>query len=261
MSVVLSAVDDRGVATVTLNRPQVHNAYDGAVIDGLLDAMERLAADPRVRLVLLRGNGRHFQAGADLAWLRQVAGMTPEGNRDFSVRTTRAMRGLQLFPHPTIALVHGACFGGGVGLAASCDVVIASEEARFALTEVKFGVVAAPIIPQLVKSMGLPQLRRWGLTGEVFGARRAEAMGLVHEVCPTGGLDAAAAPIVDAILRAGPEAVAATKRLTLEMAGQMIPDDQVEQLVDVAARHRASAEAAEGLASFLEKRNPAWYGG
>ncbi|WP_374448231.1 enoyl-CoA hydratase-related protein [Stella sp.] len=259
MSVVLSAIDDRGIATVTLNRPQVHNAYDGAVVDGLLDGLERLAADARVRVLLLRGNGRHFQAGADLAWLRQVAGMTPEGNRDFSVRTTRAMRALQLFPRPTIALVHGACFGGGVGLAASCDVVIASEEARFALTEVKFGVVAAPIIPQLLKAMGLPQLRRWGLTGEAFDARRAERMGLVHEVCPTGGLDAAAAPIVDAILRAGPEAVAATKRLTLEVAGQTIPDALVEQLVDVAARHRASPEAAEGLASFLEKRNPAWY--
>jgi methylglutaconyl-CoA hydratase len=261
MSVVLSAVDDRGIATVTLNRPQVHNAYDGAVIDGLLDGLERLEADPRVRVLLLRGNGRHFQAGADLAWLRQVAGMTPEGNRDFSVRTTRAMRALHLFPHPTIALVHGACFGGGVGLAASCDVVIASQEARFALTEVKFGVVAAPIIPQLLKAIGLPQLRRWGITGEAFDAARAERMGLVHEVCPTGGLDAAAAPIVDAILRAGPEAVAATKRLTLETAAQMIPDDLVERLVDVAARHRASPEAAEGLASFLEKRNPAWYAG
>jgi len=261
MSVVLSAVDDRGIATVTLNRPQVHNAYDGAVIDGLLDGLERLEADPRVRVLLLRGNGRHFQAGADLAWLRQVAGMTPEGNRDFSVRTTRAMRALHLFPHPTIALVHGACFGGGVGLAASCDVVIASQETRFALTEVKFGVVAAPIIPQLLKAIGLPQLRRWGITGEAFDAARAERMGLVHEVCPTGGLDAAAAPIVDAILRAGPEAAAATKRLTLETAAQMIPDDLVERLVDVAARHRASPEAAEGLASFLEKRNPAWYAG
>ena len=261
MSVVLSAVDDRGIATVTLNRPQVHNAYDGAVIDGLLDGLERLEADPRVRVLLLRGNGRHFQAGADLSWLRQVAGMTPEGNRDFSVRTTRAMRALHLFPHPTIALVHGACFGGGVGLAASCDVVIASQEARFALTEVKFGVVAAPIIPQLLKAIGLPQLRRWGITGEAFDAARAERMGLVHEVCPTGGLDAAAAPIVDAILRAGPEAAAATKRLTLETAAQMIPDDLVERLVDVAARHRASPEAAEGLASFLEKRNPAWYAG
>ncbi|BBK44597.1 enoyl-CoA hydratase [Allostella vacuolata] len=261
MSVVLTEVDDRGVATVRLNRPQVHNAYDGAVIDGLLDGLDRLADDRAVRVLVLRGNGRHFQAGADLAWLQQVAAMLPEANRDFSVRTTRAMRALHLFPHPTIALVHGACFGGGVGLAAACDVVVASAEARFALTEVKFGVVPAPIIPQLLKAIGLPQLRRWGISGEPFGADRAERMGLVHEVCPTGGLDEAAAPIIDAFLRAGPEATAATKRLTLEAAGALIPDALVERLVDVAAHHRASPEAAEGLASFLEKRNPAWYRG
>ncbi|MCC7274105.1 MAG: enoyl-CoA hydratase/isomerase family protein [Alphaproteobacteria bacterium] len=261
MPVVLTEVDDRGVATVTLNRPHVHNAYDGAVIDGLIAAFAALAADPAVRVVLLRGNGRHFQAGADLAWLKHLGTVSPAENRDFSVRTVAAMRGLQLFPRPTVALVHGACFGGGVGLAAGCDVVVASEEARFALTEVKFGVVPAPIIPQLIKAIGLPQLRRWGLTAEPFGAARAERMGLVHEVCPTGGLDAAAAPIVDALLRCGPEALAATKRLTLETADQLIPDALAEHLVDVAAERRASPEAAEGLASFLEKRNPAWYRG
>lgn len=261
MPVVLTDVDDRGVATVTLNRPQVHNAYDGAVIDGLIDAFGRLRDDARVRVVLLRGNGRNFQAGADLAWLQRVAAMTPADNRDFSQRTVAAMRALHLFPRPTVALVHGACFGGGVGLVASCDVVIASADARFALTEVKFGVVPAPIIPQLVKAIGLPQLRRWGITGESFDAARAERMGLVHEVCPTGGLDAAAAPVVDAFLRAGPEAVTATKLLTLEVAGQLIPDALAERLVDVGAAHRASPEAAEGLASFLEKRNPSWYRG
>ncbi len=261
MSVVLTELDDRGVATVTLNRPQVHNAYDGAVIDGLIDAFDRLRADARVRVVLLRGNGKHFQAGADLAWLQRVATMAPAENRDFSVRTVAAMRALHLFPHPTVALVHGACFGGGVGLAASCDVVVASADARFALTEVKFGVVPAPIIPQILKAIGLPQLRRWGISGEAFDAARAERMGLVHEVCPTGGLDAAAAPIVDAFLRAGPEAVAATKLLTLEVAGQLIPDALADRLVEVAATHRVSPEAAEGLASFLEKRNPGWYRG
>jgi methylglutaconyl-CoA hydratase len=261
MSVVLTQLDDRGVATVTLNRPQVRNAYDGAVIDGLIDAFTRLAGDARVRVVLLRGNGRHFQAGADLGWLKRVAAMPPAVNRDFSVRTVAAMRALHLFPQPTVALVHGGCFGGGVGLAASCDVVIASADARFALTEVRFGVVPAPIIPQLVKAIGLPQLRRWGISGETFDAARAERMGLVHEVCPTGGLDAAAAPIVDAFLRAGPKAVAMTKRLTLEVAEQLLPDELARRLTDVAATHRASAEAAEGLASFLEKRNPAWYRG
>jgi len=258
MSVVLTSVDPRGVATVTLNRPVVHNAYDGRVIEGLVEAFSRFERDPAVRVVLLRGNGKHFQAGADLAWLKRVGQMTMAENRAFSDLTARAMRALHVLPRPTIALVHGACFGGGVGLAAACDVVVATSDAVFALTEVKFGVIPAPIIPQLIKAMGLPWLRRYGISGERFDAARAERMGLVHEICPPGGLDAAAAPIVEAFLAGGPEAIAANKRLTLEIAGMLVPDAVIERLVDEAARARASAEAAEGLASFLEKRRPRW---
>jgi len=259
MAVVLTGTDARGVATVTLNRPEVNNAYDGALLQALLDACAALAVDSRVRVLVLRGNGRHFQAGADLGWLKRVAALPPAENRAFSALTIQVMRALHAFPRPTIALVHGGCFGGGVGMAASCDIVVASEDAQFGISEVKFGVSPLPMVMQLAKAMGLPQLRRWAITGERFDARRAERMGFVHEVCPTGGLDDAAAPIVDAILRAGPEAVAETKRLTLDLTGVGVSDALAERLTDIAAARRQSEEAAEGLSSFLEKRPPGWY--
>jgi methylglutaconyl-CoA hydratase len=261
MAVALSEVDGRGVATVAINRPEKHNAYDGAVLQGLLDACAALAIDPTVRVLLLRGNGRHFQAGADLAWVQAVAALPANENRAASALTIEVMRALNAFPRPTIALIHGGCFGGGMGLAASCDIAIATEDAVFAISEVKFGVSPLPMVMQLAKSMGLPQLRRWAITAERFDARRAERMGFVHEVCPAGGLDAAAAPIVEAILRAAPEAVAETKRLTLALTGAAVDEVLAVRLTDVAAARRQSAEAAEGLASFLEKRTPAWYPG
>jgi len=257
--IVLSAVDGRGVATVRLNRPEVHNAYDGALIDALIEVITALAADPRVRVLVLRGNGRHFQAGADLAWLKQVAGAPLEDNVAFSRRTTQAMRGLNEFPAPTIALVHGACYGGGVGMAACCDVRIATETATFALTEVRWGVIPAPIIPQLCAAMGTASLRRYGITGERFDAGEARRIGLIHEICAEGGLDRAAEPIIEAILRSAPEAVRATKRLVLAEAGLALSEQDVEALAVQAAVKRASPEAAEGLASFEAKRDPAWY--
>jgi methylglutaconyl-CoA hydratase len=257
--IVLSAVDGRGVATVTLNRPEVRNAYDGALIDGLIGALEVLSKDPRVRVLVLRGNGKHFQAGADLAWLKQVAGLGLEDNIAFSRRTTAAMRGLNEFPRPTIALVHGACYGGGVGMVASCDVRIATETAAFALTEVRWGVILAPIVPQLCAAMGVASLRRYGITGERFDAHEARRIGLIHEVCADDGLDRTAAPIIEAILRSAPEAVRETKRMVLAEAGLLLSEQDIETLAAQAAVKRASPEAAEGLASFEEKRDAAWY--
>ena len=257
--VVLTEVDGRGVATVTLNRPEVHNAYDGRMIDGLIEAIGALGADERVRLLVLRANGKHFQAGADLNWLQRVAGFTTEQNVDFSLRTTAAMRGLDAFPRPTLALVHGACYGGGVGLVACCDVAVATESASFALTEVRWGVIPAPIVPQLCAAMGVRAVRRYGVTGERFDAREARRIGLVHEVCADDALDAAAAPIVDAILLSAPGAVGESKALVAEHAGLTISDQTVRALAVQAAVKRASPAAAEGLQSFLEKRKPGWY--
>jgi methylglutaconyl-CoA hydratase len=258
-SIVLTSIDQRGVATVTLNRPEVHNAYDGALIDALSAAVAALAADRRVRLLVLRANGKHFQAGADLAWLQEVAGFALEDNVAFPRRTTLAMRALNAFPRPTLALVHGACFGGGVGMVASCDVAIATESASFALTEVRWGVIPAPIIPQLCAAMGVRNLRRYGVTGERFDASEAKRIGLVHEVCPDDALDRAAAPIIHAILKSAPDAVRDAKRLVLAHAGLDLTEQQIEALAVQAAVKRASAEAADGLASFLDRRDPPWY--
>jgi methylglutaconyl-CoA hydratase len=257
--IVLRDVDGRGVATVTLNRPDVHNAYDGALIDALIAALEALSVDPSVRVLVLRANGKHFQAGADLAWLKKVAGFTVDDNLAFSRRTTAAIRGLNEFPKPTIALVHGACYGGGVGMVAGCDVRIATETAAFALTEVRWGVIPAPIIPQLCAAMGVSSLRRYGITGERFDAAEARRIGLVHEVCDDDGLDQAARPIIEAILKSAPEAVEQSKRMVLAEAGLALSEQRGEALAAQAAIKRASAEAAEGLASFQEKRDPAWY--
>jgi methylglutaconyl-CoA hydratase len=256
---VLTAIDERGIATLTLNRPEVHNAYNGAMVDELIEAVDALAADERVRLLMLRANGKHFQAGADLAWLREVASCALEDNVAFSRRTTLAMRALNAFPWPTLALVHGACYGGGVGMVACCDVAIATASARFALTEVRWGVIPAPIVPQLCAAMGVRSLRRYGVTGERFDANEALRIGLVHEVCADDALDQAAAPIIKAILRSAPEAVRDSKRLVLAHAGLDLSDQQVEALSVQAALKRASAEAAEGLASFRDQRDPAWY--
>jgi methylglutaconyl-CoA hydratase len=258
-SIVLTSIDQGGVATLTLNRPEVHNAYDGALIDALSAAVAALAADPRVRLLVLRANGKHFQAGADLAWLREVAGRPLDDNVAFSRRTTLAMLALNGFPRPTLALVHGACFGGGVGMVASCDVAIATESASFALTEVRWGVIPAPIIPQLGAAMGVRHLRRYGVTGERFDAREAKRIGLIHEVCPNDALDRATAPIIDAVLKSAPDAVRDSKRLVLAQAGLDLTEQQVEALALQAAVKRASAEAADGLASFLDQRDPRWY--
>ncbi|MDX1540894.1 MAG: enoyl-CoA hydratase-related protein [Geminicoccaceae bacterium] len=258
-AVVLSELDERGVATVRLNRPAVHNAYDDRLIDALSEAIGSFGADPRVRLLVLRANGKHFQAGADLAFLKKAGGFAPDQNLEFSRRTTEAMRALNAFARPTLALIHGACYGGGVGLVAACDIAIATESATFALTEVRWGVIPAPIVPQLCAALGVRGVRRYGITGERFDAREAHRLGLVHEVCADGDLDAAAAPVIDAVLLGAPQAIAESKALVLEHGGLEITEATVRGLSLQAAARRASAEAKEGLSSFLEKRKPAWY--
>ena len=259
--VVLCATDSRGVATVTLNRPEVNNAYNSDVIDTLIATAGKLAVDDAVRLVVLRGNGRHFQAGADLKWLQEVSTQSPEINVEVSRHTTDAVRGLNEFPKPTIALVHGGCFGGGTGVIAACDIVIAAEDSIFSITEARWGVMAGPIFPQLNARMGEQNVRRYALTCERFGAKRAHEMGLVHAVCPEGGLDQAAAPIIDAILQGGPGALRETKRLITDIAGLAVSDPLAEQLAQQHAAKRQTDEADEGLRSFVEKRDPAWYPG
>lgn len=256
---VLLDIDARGVATVTLNRPEVNNAYDGDMIEALLAGTTKLAADKNVRVIVLKGAGKHFQAGADLAWLSQVSSRSALENLAASRRTEAVVRQLDACPKPTIAVVQGFCVGGGTGVVAACDVVIAAEDATFSISEVRWGLIPHPILPQLISAMGVRNVRRYAVSAERFTAAQAYNMGLVHEVTPSLQLERTAERTVDAFLRNGPEAVCQTKTKILELAACAIDDQTAEGLARLHADKRQSAEAREGLSAFREKRNPAWF--
>ena len=256
---VLRNVDARGVATVTLNRPDVNNAYDETLIGGLHEAMDELGAHPGLRAVLLRGAGRHFQAGADLKWITRVAGQSAEENERVSRATATAVHRLNTLPVPTVALVQGGCFGGGTGIVAACDIVIAADNALFSIAETRWGLMAGIILPQLADAIGARQVRRYALSGERFDALEARRIGLVHEVVPLAELQAAGERILGQLLQNAPEANAQTKEGALEFAWGAIDDTVLGRLCAQHAAKRRSAEAAEGLASFVEKRAASWF--
>ena len=257
--VVLLDVDTRGVATATLNRPEVGNAYNAAMLDALIGGLTRLAADPAVRCLVLRGAGKHFQAGADIRWLNEVARTPPAENFAASMATTRAMQLLNEFPKPTVALVHGACFGGGVGIVCCADVAFATPDSLFGITEVRVGVAPTPISTHMVNAIGLRHTRRYALTGERFGAREAERIGLIHEVVPEAETEAKLAVVLDAVFLGGPEAIATTKRSFLGANGLLLDERQATMLSHEGWTQRASPEGHEGTAAFGDKRRPAWY--
>jgi methylglutaconyl-CoA hydratase len=258
-SPVLWNLSDRGVATVTLNRPEVNNAYDGALIKGVLAAMDELAKKP-LRVVVLKGNGRHFQAGADIRWINSVRPQSPAENDAASRATFEVVQRLNTLPVPTVALVQGGCFGGGTGVISACDIVIAADNAMFSITEVRWGLTAAIIIPQLCDAIGVRQVRRYALTGERFGAEEARRIGLVHEVVKFAELDSTGDKVVEQLLANAPDALAETKRLAMESSfgGMAVDDAAYARLVRLHSAKRQTAEAAEGLASFAEKRAGRW---
>jgi methylglutaconyl-CoA hydratase len=231
------------------------------MLDGLIGGLQRMASDATVRCLVIRGAGKHFQAGADISWLNEVAHYPPAENFAASMATTRAMQLLNEFPKPTIALVHGACFGGGVGIVCCVDVAFATPDAMFGITEVRVGVSPTPISTHMVNAIGLRQTRRYALTGERFDAREAERIGLVHEVVAATDMDAKLAGVVDAILLGGPDAIAMTKRSFLGANGLLLDERQMTLLAHEGWTQRASAEGHEGTAAFREKRRPAWYRG
>src|SRR5580704_17548336 len=215
---VLWTLDERGVATVTLNRPEVNNAYDAGLINGLLAAMDDLGGKPNLRVVVLKGNGRHFQAGADLKWINGVRPKSVEENEVVSRATFEAVQRLNTLPIPTVALVQGGCFGGGTGVISACDVVIAADNALFSITEVRWGLTAAIIIPQLCDAIGVRQVRRYALTGERFSAQEARRIGLVHEIVPLAELETSGAKVVGHLLENGADAIGETKAIALRSA-------------------------------------------
>ena len=257
---VLWDVDARGVASVTLNRPDVNNAYDGAMIDGLLTALDALGGHKGLRAVVLRGNGRHFQAGADLKWINEVRVQSPQENLRVSHATAQAVQRLNMAPVPTVALVQGGCFGGGTGMIAACDVVLAADNAMFSIAEVRWGLHAAIIIPQLADAIGVRQLRRYALTGERFGPEEAVRIGLAHKAVPLAALEDEGARIVEHLLANGPQAIAETKAWIMRSTRSDLDETNFSALVESHAKKRQTAEAAEGLSSFAEKRAARWDG-
>ncbi len=255
---ILAERDARGVATVTFNRPQVNNAYNEAFIDAILAGLDGLEADPGLRAVVVRGNGRHFQAGADLAWLNAVRPGSRAANREASRKTAAAVYRLNRLPVPVIALVQGGCFGGGTGIISACDVVIAAENAIFSIAEVRWGLHAAIIVPQLNDAIGVRQVRRYAITGERFDVREAQRIGLVHEIVPLEKLEKRGAEIVAQVLENATSAMALTKAHILDHAWGGFDEITLDGLIDSHAEARQSADAAEGLASFAEKRRAAW---
>jgi methylglutaconyl-CoA hydratase len=260
---VLWTLAPNGVATVTLNRPEVGNAYDDHLIQGLHTCMDQLGGEAGLRVVVITGAGKHFQAGADLKWLNGVRGQSPAANIEASRITASAVDRFNRLPVPTVALVQGFCVGGGTGLIAAADVVVAADDAKFAISEVRWGLTAAIIVPQLADAIGVRQVRRYALTGERFDAREAMRIGLVHEVVARDRLAARGAEIVAALLENGPVALAETKScaLTYAFGGKINGPRAGHDLTTLVLSHadkRQSAEAAEGLASFAEKRPARW---
>ena len=259
MTLVLFETNPRGVATATLNRPERGNAYDEDMLAELIGGLERLAPDPAVRRLVLRGAGKHFQAGADIGWLGRAAAYPPERNYAASMATTRAMQLLNEFPKPTIAVVHGACFGGGCGMVCCVDVAFATPDAVFGLTEVRVGVAPTPISTHMVHAMGLRHTRRYALTGERFDATEAMRIGLVHEVVAAEPMEAKLTEVLDAILLGAPGAIAMTKRSFLGANGLLLDERQMSLLAHESATQRHDPEAREGTTAFREKRKPGWY--
>lgn len=258
-SALLIACAD-GVARVTMNRPERHNAFDDRLIAELGEAFARLGADPAVRVMVLAGAGKSFSAGADLNWMRRSADYGFDENLDDARGMAGMLHALAALPKPTLALVHGAAIGGGVGLVAACDIALATERASFRLSEVALGLVPAVIGPYVVAAVGARAARRYMLTAERIEAAEALRLGLVHALVPEAEFEAAGARIAKALKGNGPAALAEAKRLVAEIAGRPIGPALVEETAQRIARVRAGDEAKEGIGAFLEKRAPRWRG-
>ena len=250
--------DNKGVATIWMNRPDVHNAFNAQVIADLTNAFRTLAAMDSVRIVILAGRGKSFSAGADLHWMKAAGEASFEANLDDARRLTAMLRTLAELTKPTIARVQGAALGGGMGLAAASDICVASTKASFATSEVKFGIIPSAISPYVVRAIGARQSARYFQTAERIDARRAHEIGLVHEMVDDERLDVAIAEIVGALRVGGPKAQTAAKSLIRGVADRPIDDALVEETAHRIAVLRATPEAKEGLAAFLTKRPAHW---
>lgn len=246
------------VATIWMNRPEVFNAFNEQLIADLGQACAELDVDASVRVVVLAGRGRHFSAGADLKWMQRASAHGEAENLADARRFARMLRALSDMSKPTIARIQGAALGGGTGLAAACDMAVASVDAVFSTSEVKFGIIPSVISPYVLRAIGARQARRYFQTAERISAVKALAIGLVNEVTEIDALDRGVATLVEALLSGAPQAQQAAKHLITAVNGRMVDDAVIEDTAQRIARQRATDEAKNGIASFLEKRTPAW---
>jgi methylglutaconyl-CoA hydratase len=255
---VLSQVDADGNATVTLNRPDVHNAFDPETVELLTSTLKKLESDDGVRAIVLTGAGRSFSAGADIEHMKKTAGYSREQNLENARATARMLQTLHHLDKPTIACVQGAARGGGVGLVSACDIAIAARGATFRLSEVKLGIIPAMISPFVIRAIGERYAHRYMLSGEEFDAAEAYRIGLVHDICEESELNNVVGRMLASLYSSGPRAVVAIKKLISEVAGAHVDDRLMETVAQRIAGIRVTPEAQEGLSAFLEKRKTTW---
>ncbi len=255
---ILSLIDKDGNATIALNRPEVHNAFDPEMVAQMTATLRELEANPKVRAVVLMGQGKNFCAGADIEHMRRSAGFTLEQNREAALATARMYYTLHTLRKPTIARAHGAVRGGGIGLVAACDIAIGSLDATFRLSEVRLGIVPAMISPYVIAAIGERQARRYALSGEEFSSAEAHRIGLLHEIVEPDQLNPRISLLLADLYCGGPNAIVAAKQLIRRVAHAEVGEALVEETADTIAAIRATAEAQEGLGAFLEKRKAAW---
>lgn len=255
---VLTQIDKDGNATVALNRPEVHNAFDPEMGVQLIAALKKLEADRKVRAVVLMGQGKSFSAGADIDHMKKSAKFTKEQNRKAALASAQIFYTLYTLKKPTIARVHGAVRGGGVGLVAACDIAVGSRDATFRLSEVRLGIIPAMISPYVVAAIGERHARRYFVSGEEFDAAEAYRIGLLHDIVELDQLNALIGHLLSQVYCGGPAAIVAAKRQISRVAHADITAAVVADTANTIADIRATAEAQEGLAAFLEKRKAAW---
>lgn len=255
---LFSEVSEQGVGRIVLNRPEKRNAFDDGMIHDLQLALSAMAHNPRIRVVTLEGAGEHFCAGGDIAWMREAGERDLVENLDDARRLASLMQTLDLLEKPTVALPHGAVYGGGVGLVACCDLVIARDDAAFCLSEVRLGILPAVIAPYVMRAIGLREARRYLLSAEVIDASTAKRIGLAHEVATAQDFPGVKARILRALLAGAPQAQAAAKSLLNFCSHRSIDETLIERTARTIAEARASQEGREGMSAFLEKRRPLW---
>lgn len=250
--------NERGVAQVAMARPEVFNAFNETMIGELAEAFAQLGADPGVRVIVLAGEGKAFSAGADLQWMRRASEASREWNLGDARRFADMLHRIESCPKPTIARVQGVALGGGVGLACACDIAVASTDAKFAVSEAKFGILPAVIGPYVVNAVGPRQARRLALTATVVGAEEALAIGLVQQVVPAAELDAAVERCIGELLANGPQALAEIKALFAQLEVGPVTPEVRELTAQTISRVRSTDEAREGFLAFVEKRPAGW---